>query len=223
VIPAGVICRHDCLKRRTFPTNSFFLKHSQPVAGAQGDISRKVQRNIEYIANLIALQQWYSHVRQNFFKKTTGALSRSNKNNRPGYLGKDKPSPHLRGKTQRGRCGKKKKCPFRIPQYSKTFYQSLAPCRRFSFELSCGKNWTKDRDTFLNTISGLSTQKVSYLEAIRMLTTQQTQTGTRWLKAITHHITLTSLSRLGLFRQTKNDGDQNFIKKIKKQEFFPVL
>jgi len=69
VIPAGVICRHDCLKRRTFPTNSFFLKHSQPVAGAQGDISRKVQRNIEYIANLIALQQWYSHVRQNFFQK----------------------------------------------------------------------------------------------------------------------------------------------------------
>jgi len=61
---------------------------------------------------------------------------------------------------------------------------------------------------------------MSYLEAIRMLTTQQTQTGTRWLKAITHHITLTSLSRLGLFRQTKNDGDQNFIKKIKKAGVF---
>jgi UDP-N-acetylglucosamine/UDP-N-acetylgalactosamine diphosphorylase len=204
VIPAGVICRHDCLKRRTFPTNSFFLKHSQPVAGVQGDISRKVQRNIEYIANLIALQQWYSHVRQNFFSKKQQELYRGATKIIDQAIWERINHLHIfEEKLREAVAEKRKNVLSEFLNTQKLFINHWPHAEDFLLNCHVEKIGQKDRDTFLNTISGLSTQKVSYLEAIRMLTTQQTQTGTRWLKAITHHITLTSLSRLGLFRQTK--------------------
>ena len=34
-----------------------------------GDIIRKVRHNIEYMANLLALRQWYRYVRRQFFTR----------------------------------------------------------------------------------------------------------------------------------------------------------
>jgi bifunctional UDP-N-acetylglucosamine pyrophosphorylase/glucosamine-1-phosphate N-acetyltransferase len=67
VIAAGTIRRGDC------PEGGKFLQGEEPSAsskafhpGLYGDIRRKVTNNIIYIANLLALRQWYLHVRGAF-------------------------------------------------------------------------------------------------------------------------------------------------------------
>ena len=67
VIAAGTIRRGDC------PEGGKFLRGEElPVSskafhpGLYGDIRRKVTNNIIYIANLLALRQWYLHVRGAF-------------------------------------------------------------------------------------------------------------------------------------------------------------
>jgi hypothetical protein len=42
-------------------------RKKKSVSGGYGDISRKVNHNIDYIANLLALRQWYRFVRREFF------------------------------------------------------------------------------------------------------------------------------------------------------------
>jgi len=65
----GIICRQDFKDRRyTWSSPSSLEKRKSLFAGAcSGDIIRKVNRNIEYIANLSALRQWYRYVRREFF------------------------------------------------------------------------------------------------------------------------------------------------------------
>ncbi|MGV8058628.1 MAG: hypothetical protein AB2L12_11475 [Smithellaceae bacterium] len=64
VIPAGIICRKDIL-----PSDFVQPSYGFPLSGAGGDIRRKFYLNILYMANLLALKQWYLHVRQDFFRK----------------------------------------------------------------------------------------------------------------------------------------------------------
>ena len=56
LIPAGVICRQDCSEGTFTPSST-----------VSGGINRKIRLNIEYIANLLALRQWYQYVRRDFF------------------------------------------------------------------------------------------------------------------------------------------------------------
>jgi bifunctional UDP-N-acetylglucosamine pyrophosphorylase / glucosamine-1-phosphate N-acetyltransferase len=67
VIAAGEVWRRDC------PEGGKLLRgEGQPLSGADfypglyGDIRRRVANNIRYIANLLALRQWYLHVRCSF-------------------------------------------------------------------------------------------------------------------------------------------------------------
>lgn len=67
VIAAGTIRRRDC------PEGGKFLRGEElPVSseafhpGLYGDIRRKVTNNIVYLANLLALRQWYIHARGAF-------------------------------------------------------------------------------------------------------------------------------------------------------------
>jgi UDP-N-acetylglucosamine/UDP-N-acetylgalactosamine diphosphorylase len=68
LIPAGCICRQDTAGPGLilfFPQAPKIQKEYLP--GSYGDISRKVYLNILYMANLLALKQWYIHVRRDFF------------------------------------------------------------------------------------------------------------------------------------------------------------
>jgi UDP-N-acetylglucosamine/UDP-N-acetylgalactosamine diphosphorylase len=68
VIPAGVICRRDCITAGMLWSPSVLsFEPKKFVPGIYGDISRKVNHNIDYIANLLALRQWYRFVRREFF------------------------------------------------------------------------------------------------------------------------------------------------------------
>jgi UDP-N-acetylglucosamine/UDP-N-acetylgalactosamine diphosphorylase len=70
VIPAGIICRQSTLKAgQLFSSPALPAMRKNILPGVYGDIGNKVYLNVLYIANMLALRQWYIHVRQNFFLK----------------------------------------------------------------------------------------------------------------------------------------------------------
>jgi UDP-N-acetylglucosamine/UDP-N-acetylgalactosamine diphosphorylase len=75
VIAAGVIYRRDCPEGGRLLTADPAAEMEEDagdfVPGRYGDIRRKVLNNLIYIANLLALKEWYIHVRQHFFRKAT--------------------------------------------------------------------------------------------------------------------------------------------------------
>jgi UDP-N-acetylglucosamine/UDP-N-acetylgalactosamine diphosphorylase len=67
VIAAGVIQRHDCPEGGMLLRGKPQSDRSEPFhPGLYGAIGRKVANNVRYIANVLALRQWYLHVRRSF-------------------------------------------------------------------------------------------------------------------------------------------------------------
>lgn len=70
VIPAGVIYRGNTTRAGLVQGSSDLpLLGEKNTSGVYGDIRQKVYLNVLYMANLLALKQWYLHVRQEFFQK----------------------------------------------------------------------------------------------------------------------------------------------------------
>jgi len=69
VITAGTVWRRDSEGAKLLHGAESRPFGQNYQAGLYGDIKRKVYNNIIYIANLLALQQWYQHVRSPFFRK----------------------------------------------------------------------------------------------------------------------------------------------------------
>lgn len=69
VITAGTVWRRDSTGAKLLHGGESRPLRQDYQAGVYGDIRRKVNNNIIYIANLIALQHWYRQVRSLFFGK----------------------------------------------------------------------------------------------------------------------------------------------------------
>jgi len=84
VIAAGVIYREDCPEGNKLLRGKNSQKEDMDFyPGVYWNIKRRVLNSIEYIANIIALMQWYKFVRSKFFQKSNmeqllykGALSK---------------------------------------------------------------------------------------------------------------------------------------------------
>ena len=70
VIAAGIVFRGDCREGSTrilhvapAPATPF----DRHMPGMYGAVNRKVRNNLAYMANLLALREWYEHVRRPFF------------------------------------------------------------------------------------------------------------------------------------------------------------
>jgi hypothetical protein len=64
VIPAGIICRKDMSPHESLQSSSRYFSPA-----VYGDVRQKFYLNVLYMANLLALKQWYCHIRQEFFRK----------------------------------------------------------------------------------------------------------------------------------------------------------
>ena len=69
VIAAGTVYRKDC------PEGGKLLRQADTsgretefLAGYYGSVRRRLYNNVYYIANLLALREWYTHIRQPFFR-----------------------------------------------------------------------------------------------------------------------------------------------------------
>jgi len=197
VIPAGIICRQDFKTEGILGSSPSSLeKKKEFVAGAyDGDILRKVKRNIEYVANLSALRQWYRYVRREFFIRETygDAL----------YSGACKVLDEAVAERIKQLClfaqnmetsmevvtkKMKKIYPDRVSRIQKQFLHDWPQMEAYLSGSNEEKIGRKKRETFVKIMQRLSNKGNSYLEAIQMLTPAQTREGTDWLRDITENI-----------------------------------
>jgi UDP-N-acetylglucosamine/UDP-N-acetylgalactosamine diphosphorylase len=68
VTVAGAIIRQDCPEGGKILGSQSIPLEKELLPGYHADIRRKVVNNIIYMANLMALRQWYGHIRHRFFE-----------------------------------------------------------------------------------------------------------------------------------------------------------
>jgi UDP-N-acetylglucosamine/UDP-N-acetylgalactosamine diphosphorylase len=210
VIPAGIICRQDFKTEDILWSSPSSLdKKKEFVAGAcSGDIIRKVNRNIEYIANLAALRQWYRYVRREFFirEKYGDAL----------YSGACKVldeaiaerikqlrlfAQNMETSIAVGTKKIKKIYPDSVSRTQKQFLQDWPQMEAYLSGNNEEKIGLKKRDSFVKTMQRFSNKGNSYLEAIQLLTPAQTREGTDWLRDITENIITECINNSHAHRQ----------------------
>ena len=210
VIPAGIICRQDFnTEGILWSSPSSLDKKKEFVAGTcGGDIIRKVKRNIEYVANLSALRQWYRYVRREFFirEKYGDAL----------YSGACKVldeaiaerikqlrlfAQNMETSIAVGTKKIKKIYPDSVSRTQKQFLQDWPQIEAYLSGNNEEKIGLKKRDSFVKTMQRLSNKGNSYLEVIQLLTPAQIQEGTDWLKDITENIITECINNSHAHRQ----------------------
>jgi bifunctional UDP-N-acetylglucosamine pyrophosphorylase / glucosamine-1-phosphate N-acetyltransferase len=189
IIAAGTILRKDIIEENK-------LVFSKGLTGAIVDfkpgsypsISRVVENNILYLANLIALEQWYMNVRQPFFKKQElGDLIYA------GAIDKLMLAKKERIKRLHDMAGKVKVSIEKYPDKKqseagkKEFYTAADKIREMFG--SPGNLNGELRDSFL---AAINTQKhindKDYIEFIKSLPADVSGAGVKWLEAIINRL-----------------------------------
>jgi hypothetical protein len=210
VIPAGIICRQDFKTEGILWSSSSSLeKKKEFVAGAYGsDIIRKVKRNIEYVANLSALRQWYHYVRREFFIRETygDALYSGACNVLDEAITERIKQLRLFAKNMEMSMEvvtKKMKniYPDSVSRAQKQFLQDWPKMEAYLSGNNEEKIGRKKRDSFLKIMQRLSNKGNSYMEAITLLTPTQSREGTDWLRDITENIITECINNSHAHRQ----------------------
>lgn len=207
VIAAGTICRKDELR----PDLLIFEQKSKNakipyIPGMYRTIKRTVLNNILYIANLIALMQWYTYVRSMFigndFPPTLfeGLNEKLNTaiDERIKRLGEfcDK-MPYSADKYQEI---VKEKAPSLLLYQKKELYEKWSELKKTFNDLRNIDAKTDLRDTFLEKISiGIKNSGKDYIPVIKGLEVEDTQIGTLWLQGIIDRITIKALEIIPSF------------------------
>ena len=210
VIPAGIICRHDFKTEGMLWSSPASLeKKKEFVAGVySGDIIRKVKHNIEYVANLSALRQWYRYVRREFFIRETygdALYSGACKVLDEAIAERIKQlrlfAQNMETSIAVGTKKMKKIYPDNVSSSQKQFLQDWPQMEAYLSGNNEEKVGRKKRDSFMKIMQRLSNKGNSYLEAIQLLTPAQTKEGTDWLKDITENIMTECINNSHIPRQ----------------------
>jgi len=205
VIAAGTVYRRDCLEGGKLLKEENDLQSKKIFhPGFYGDIRQRVCNNICYLANLLALKQWYIHVRQPFFQLEelskelyTGAIDKlgfaiserlkqfrvlSEKMEQSMVLGRNL----LKGKEYEMLAGQEKELLENWPK--------IEACFTGRHEESVD---LKNRDTFLETIHlRMKEDGRDYIKIIQGLDSRDSTIGTTWLKNMVDRITGMALDSL---------------------------
>jgi UDP-N-acetylglucosamine/UDP-N-acetylgalactosamine diphosphorylase len=187
IVAAGSILRQD-----VYAENKLIIGKSHP--GAVIDISpmtyvsisRIVENNIIYLANLIALEEWYVHVRQPFFKGQefgdliyAGVLDKLNlaKNERIKRLedmaSKISVSSEKGGSKRQGEAGRGE------------FHDKVYLIRELFVRDITGNPGIEHRNRFLKALDEQKRDKgLNYIETIQSLPDETSQEGVLWLDQI---------------------------------------
>jgi len=204
VIAAGVVCRRDYPKGSRLITESDISAHDKYFrAGFHKSIKHRVYNNICYIANLLALRQWYAHIRQPFFQQEhmggelyAGAMDKleiaiderlkrfkdlSEKMEKSIEMGKDA----MKNNTQEGLLKQKKELSENWPRLEETFISG----QEVSFDL-------KNRDAFIKIIHNRMKHEGDYIMVIQGLDRDASIKGTAWLQNLVDHVIHAALMHL---------------------------
>ena len=204
VIAAGVICRRDYPKGNRLITGRDLATHDKSFrAGFYTSIKYRVYNNICYIANLLALRQWYAHVRQPFFQQEqmgeelfAGAMDKlaialeerlkrfkdlSRKMEKSIELGRDVAKKGMQEELLK----QKKELSENWPRLEETLTDGK--------EASCDP---KNRDAFIKIIHNRMKNEGDYIRIIQGLDRNTSIRGTAWLQNIVDHVINAALTHL---------------------------
>ncbi len=196
IIAAGIVCREDCPEGNKLLTGSDNLPSEGDFeVGFYRNVKRKVYNNICYLANLLALRQWYIHVRRLFFQADdfgselySGALENLN------LLIKER-------LTRFRVVSEKMEQSIKIGarKFSGTEWETLSRQKRELLE-----NWPKleecftggyeeeidlnKRDSFIKIIHDRLDESPDYIKTIKSISAENSSIGTAWLQDIVTHI-----------------------------------
>lgn len=192
VVAAGGICRRDIAEENQLHIPAPPEPGTRPYeAGVYGNIGRIVKNNLLYIGNIIALREWYLHVRTAFMRRDPfdhacleGGLRNldlalAERIKRLGGLAQNMERSFQGLEKQKGAAGK-----------------TIASQRRFlqsweaiEFELR-QSDWNEDagaRETFLSAIESRPVGG-AYTETIQSLEPETRQAGQAWLQSIVDEV-----------------------------------
>jgi bifunctional UDP-N-acetylglucosamine pyrophosphorylase/glucosamine-1-phosphate N-acetyltransferase len=208
-VAAGTIVRKDELRPGRLLYGGNLKAGNQPYPpGRYRNEKRVIQNNIIYIANLIALGQWYRHVRSQFISEYfTGPLlvgleeklnrAISERINRLEALC-DKIQISLEMEIKKG--GK----PESPSPALKQKQEWVTQWPRMQDLLNRGRTESgeaSDRDAFLENVrKGIGKKGLDYISVIQGLTPSDAAIGTRWLQGIVDRVVNTALSVVPSFK-----------------------
>lgn len=210
VVAAGVVCRTDC------PEGGVILRDTRTAGksvtfhpGFYGDIRRRVLNNLFFVANLIALREWYRHVRRPFLDKGplgealyAGALEKLGTAlaERIGRLGE------LSGKMERsitvartaGRGGGKNRA---LLLRQKSEFQRFWPeIRQVLEQAGADGGHVRERELFLEKFRKACRESGEYLDGVRSLDGESLRLGTLWLQNVVARIVRDAVSWMPSFK-----------------------
>jgi UDP-N-acetylglucosamine/UDP-N-acetylgalactosamine diphosphorylase len=207
VIVAGTILRNDVTEENKLVIGKSYTGAVISFTPNQySGLSRVVSSNVLYLANLLALEEWYTQVRRDFFRKQElgewvfqGALEKlaMAKEERlrrlklmaakmPESMGRDKPD---------SASGARKK----------EFHEKIAPLCEWFMEKPASPETNGKKEAFLRAFQAIGQSGgIGYIETIKSLPDQTAGKGTDWLQQIVADAcqrAATLLPSLKLFRK----------------------
>jgi len=209
VVGAGSVLRKDVNME-----NKLIMSRSHPgmavdlIPRAYPGLSRVVGNNILYIANLIALEQWYIQVRKNFFKNQEfGNLILE------GALEKLRMAQKERMKRLKDMASKMPVSPGKGKDRTKTtaakqeFYEKVNQVEERLISDAGKRADVEERNRFLTALAKhREEQGGGYIEVIQSLPREVSRAGTQWLDSIVDRIcgqVATALPALNIFKNSR--------------------
>jgi acetyltransferase-like isoleucine patch superfamily enzyme len=197
VIAAGSIYRKDFPQGDGLLFSQASIKKQQPhYPLLYPGIKRIIKNNINYIANITALRQWYLDVRSCFFASTKyeealyrGALEKletviNERIQRLGHVAEKMPlSIDVYNRVMQEKASSKN------IQLRREFFEQWARLKAFLGNCSHTTGAHEKRDGFLEHIPGLMREKGrDYLEVIKAMDNERAALGTQWLQGLVDEI-----------------------------------
>ena len=202
VIAAGFVYRENCPEGGKLlnppPPHSIrgdFLNEKEFKAGFYSDIKIKVYNNICYVANLLALRQWYIHVRQPFFQTGefgpelyAGAVEKLQLSIKERLKRFQNLSEKMEKSIEIGEknlSGTDWKTLLRQKKELLENWPRLEECFTGGYEKEID---LKNRDSFIQTIHDRLEESSDYIGIIKGLNPESSSIGTAWLQTIVNHL-----------------------------------
>lgn len=177
VAAAGIICRKDELRQGRLLFEAKGRSGNVPfIRGVHRNIKKLMTNNVIYIANLMALKQWYVHVRSQFISYNF-------------------PETLLRGLEEKLNIAINERIK-RLKEFCRQseLYDKWSELEESFKKLQTEEGDRKLKDIFLEKISfGIRESGSNYISVIKGLKSKDAKSGTIWLQGIVDHATVNLL------------------------------
>jgi bifunctional UDP-N-acetylglucosamine pyrophosphorylase / glucosamine-1-phosphate N-acetyltransferase len=188
VIAAGTILRNDVTEENKLVVGKSYTGSVTPFSPNQySGLSRLVSGNVLYLANLMALEEWYTQVRRNFFRKQElgewiyqGALeklamAKAERLTRLKLMAAKMPESMIKDRPDSASAARKKE-----------FHEKITALCEFFLDQGASPKTIELKEAFLNRFQAyVRSGDRGYIEAIKSLPDDTAKMGTDWLQQIT--------------------------------------